>query len=334
MMTSIGDLAMSFSSRLNNARIRTDLNTLGQELTTGRKSDLRSALAGDVAPVSMLERMLSNLAAYGTATTEAALFASTAQTTLAQVTAQLESLTSAAFAMENSGDTVLLRGFGKDANSRFETMVGALNTSVAGRSVFGGAATGRPPIADPSALLDDLVSALPGTPTMQDVVDTVDAYFAPGGGFETSGYLGSATPMAAFRLSPDDSATFGLDARDPALGRAMGAAAKVALIDRGILSDSPDQQKALVRVAAEDLLSASSGIVAVRADVGTLESRVDMARTRNTTETAATQMALARLVRVDPYDTATDLQAVQTQLETFFSVTARLSQLTLAGYLR
>ncbi|WP_099824776.1 flagellin [Oceaniglobus indicus] len=334
MMTSIGDLAMSFSNRLSNARIRGDLNTLAQELTTGRKSDLRSALAGDIGPVSVLERTLSNLAGYDTAATEAAMFASGAQSALTHMSAHLEDLSTAAFALDASSDTALLRSFGKDASSRFDAIVGALNTSVAGRSVFGGSATDNPPIAATSVMLDDLIAALPATPTAQDVIDTVTDYFGAGGGFETTRYLGSDVPIADFRVAPGESAAFDLDARAASLRHAMGVAAMGALIDRGALSDRPDEQSALVSHIAEDSLSASGGITILRADVGTLEHRIETARTRNASERAATNFALYELVAADPYDTATDLQAVQTQLETFFSVTARLSQLTLSGYLR
>ncbi|WP_102106684.1 flagellin [Oceaniglobus roseus] len=334
MMTSIGDLAMSFSNRLTNARIRSDLNTLAQELSSGRKSDLRSALAGDVAPVSVLERSLSNLAAYGTANDEASLFAETAQTALEQVGGHLDALAGAALAMDNTTDELQIANFAANAASRFEAVVGALNTSVAGRSLFGGAETASPPLAPAREMLDALAAALPPVATVQEISDTVDAWFAPGGAFDTTGYRGATVPLAPFRMRPGEAVSFGMDARATEIRAALAATAKAALLDRGVLDGRPVEASALIGAIAEDLLGASNRITALRGDVGVLEERIDAARTRNASEGASARIALSTLVAADPYDTATNLQAVQTQLETFFSVTARLSQLTLSGYLR
>ena len=54
---------------------------------------------------------------------------------------------------------------------------------------------------------------------------------------------------------------------------------------------------------------------------------------RNAAEASALQIARNGLVAADPYDTATAIQAVQTQIETLYTLTARLSRLSLTDYL-
>jgi flagellar hook-associated protein 3 FlgL len=71
----------------------------------------------------------------------------------------------------------------------------------------------------------------------------------------------------------------------------------------------------------------------MRAGIGTLEARIETATARNSAETSALEMARNEIIAVDPYKAATDLSAAQTQLETLYTVTARLSRLSLAGYL-
>lgn len=334
MVQSIGDLAISFSNRSANVRIRTEMNTLVQELTTGRKSDIRSALSGELGPIAMIERSLSNATAYQTVINETELFLTTVQNSLSLVSEQLETLASAAFDMGNTSNPSLIANFGKQSRNQFESLVNTLNTSVAGRSLFAGNETATQPLGDPANILDDLVAALPPDALAEDVLTAVDAYFAVGGGFETARYLGSNTDLSPFRLSPKDVVTFDITANTDEIRGALAATATAALLDRGVLSNNNREQNSLIRQAGLNLFEASTGVITVRGEVGVLENRLETARTRNSVETDTLAMARAEMVGADPFETATRLQMVQTQLDTFYTLTARLSQLNLTGYLR
>ena len=63
------------------------------------------------------------------------------------------------------------------------------------------------------------------------------------------------------------------------------------------------------------------------------EARLDAAVTRNSAETSALEMTRADLIGVDSFETATRLEASQTQLETLYAITARMQRLNLADYL-
>ncbi len=334
MAQSIGDLALSFTGRNSNARIRSELNTLAQELTTGRKSEIRAPLTGDLAPAAVIERSLSNISAYETVISETKLFATGAQNSLAQVSDQLDSLAKAAFDMENTANNSLIANFAKDATGRLEHIVNTMNTTVAGRSLFAGDDTAAKPVDSVALILDDLQAVLPPNASAQDVSDAVDAYFAAGGAYSTGRYQGSPTQLGNFRVSPQDSLRFDITADSNGMRGALAAAAKAALLDRGALAGDVSEQRALIRISGLALMGASAEVVAIRSDLGIFESRLDSARTRNGTESSSLEMALAQLVNADPFDTATRLQEVQTQLETFYTLTARLSQLSLTGYLR
>jgi len=334
MLQSIGDLALTFSNRLSNVRIRTEMNTLATELTTGRKSDIRTPLSGDLTPVAVIERSLSNLAAYGTVISESALFLSGVQSGLSQIADQVQSLARGAIDMENTNSPSFIANFARDAASRFEAIVSTLNGSIAGRSLFAGNDTSARPVAAASLILDDLVAGLPPGARATDISAAVDAYFAPGAGFDTARYLGSDTAMAPMRVTPDDSLSFTVTAQTSELRTALAATAKAALLDRGILAGDTGQKGELIRQTGLDLFGAGVGIVTLRGDVGMIEGRLESARARNATEQGALQMARSALVGADPFQTATQLQGVKTQLETFYTLTARLSQLSLTRYLR
>lgn len=334
MMKSIGDLAMSFSQRTANVRIRTEMNTLAQELTSGLKADIRTPLAGDTAPIGLIERSLSNLSAYRTTIDETVLLVDGAQRTMSEIANHLSSIADGAFSTVNTTNDDLIANFGQDASDRFMSVANLLNGSIAGRTMFAGNDTDALPVGDGSLLLDDIEALIIPGATAQDVSDAVDTYFAPGGGYLTTRYAGSADPIGAVRISPDDALTYDITAEADELRHALAAIAKGAIIDRGVLDGQVEEQRKLIEMAGTDMLGASASVVALRGEVGSLESRLDSAGTRNATETDALAIARASLLEADPFETAIRLNSVQTQLDTFYTVTARLSQLSLTGYLR
>jgi flagellar hook-associated protein 3 FlgL len=71
----------------------------------------------------------------------------------------------------------------------------------------------------------------------------------------------------------------------------------------------------------------------MRSYVGTIQSYIENANTRNITEISAIEIARSSILSVDPYDSATKLQSMQTQLELLYAMTAKLSKLSLVNYI-
>ena len=55
---------------------------------------------------------------------------------------------------------------------------------------------------------------------------------------------------------------------------------------------------------------------------------------RNGAETTSLQIARNGITAVDPYETASRLEATRQQLETLYTLTARISRLSLVDFLR
>ncbi len=72
----------------------------------------------------------------------------------------------------------------------------------------------------------------------------------------------------------------------------------------------------------------------MRANLGTVEAHIETVSVQSASETSALEILKANLLSVDPYETASELQAVQTQLETLYALTARMSRLSLVDFLR
>lgn len=177
-------------------------------------------------------------------------------------------------------------------------------------------------------------NAIAGAVSPADARAAADAFFdTPGGDFEVLVYSGGTTGLAPVQLGAGESADLDLRADHVAFRETLKNAALVALVDDPGLALGDAARRGLFGDALDGLLSAKAAQVAVRADLGFAEERIARAGTRIEAEIAGLQIARNELLAVDPFEAATELEAVQLQLETLYTVTARTSRLSLVNFL-
>lgn len=332
-VTNLGDLSHSYSMRLRNVSIRQDIDRLTTELATGQVADIRDVLGGNYSYLTDIERRSSILGGYKIATTEATLYAGAMQSALGSVEqfgSELSSslLTAGTSAIGVSGsDTVA------EARGALDGMIGAINSSSAGRYLFSGAAVDQPPLADTDTLLTALRSAIAGAASPDDMLADAEAWFADPAGFEATLYQGGSNPIAPFALSQSDKITLDVRAVDPKLREVIKLTAIAALADDPGFGFGIQDQSELFDKAGQALLIAQDNVIALRANVGFVESRIDKVAARNAAEISSLEFAKVNLLEVDPYEAATRLEEAQFQLESLYSLTVRMSQLSLVNYL-
>lgn len=333
---SVGDMAHSFQMRRQNANLQTHLTRLGREMTTGIRSDLANAVSGDYRALAGLDRSLATLRAYKTATDEAALFAQTLQSALESAQTQAEDLAPGLLSAAMSGTPTLVDSTAHDARQKLDAVVAALNTQVADRHLLSGTATDRKSIRGADDILVALSAATAGQTTAAGIASAVATWFdaPPGaGGYLDTAYGGAAAPLAPFALGPGETATIDLTGADPAIRELLKGLALGALVAEGALPGDPAGRAVLLKSAGETLIAAGDAMAGVRARIGTAEARIADASARNAAEASAIEIARNGLIAADPYDTATAIEAVRTQIETLYTLTARLSRLSLKDYL-
>lgn len=331
---SIGDLAQAFQMRQDNLRVRTELLRLSDELSSGRKSDVTSAVSGDFGALSSIEGSLARFTAYGLATREAALTLGGAQAALGLVQTNMTELAGPLLMSLGSEQPSLVDTAAADARVRFDAVVAALNTRLADRTLFAGAATDGPALASAETMLDGVMLAIAPETTADGVAAAVQAWFDPGGGFDAAGYLGAASPASAVPIADGETVDQPVTAADPELRRTLAAFAMAAILDRGALAGQTAERADLANRAGEALLNAERGVVDLRTRIGTREDEADRARARTEAGIAALDLARAEILSADPFETATRLKAAEAQLEALYTLTARLSRLSLTEYLR
>ncbi|MGJ8609941.1 MAG: flagellin [Octadecabacter sp.] len=330
-----GDMRQHFLTSRLNTSLKTDLNTLVQELTTGEASDLTAHLRGSQSSLAGLDRQIELLGRFSQANTETGQMLSLMQTALSGVNSQRETASTHMLTISDASTPSQLSESAIVARSSFEAVVSNLNLRSSDRAMFGGNDLETNPLADADVMLDALRSAISGLTTADDIETAIDTWFdTPGGGFETVGYLGDPNGTMSRMTGANEAVDISVRADDSAIRDTLKALAKGALSSETAFGLDVDVQQELQMQSAVDLLSTASDVVGLQASLGFAQGRVEEGSVRTSAQESSYGIARNELVSVDQYETASDLQSVQLQLETHYTLTARLSRLSLTEYLR
>lgn len=330
-MISLGDMAQTLMLRRQNAALKSEMQAASNELTTGKVADVGQALRGDFSPLAAIDASLARLGGYRAATTEAGLMAAAMQTALGNIAGLATGLASGLLTASAATQPAQVDAAGADARQRLAAALSALNTTFADRALFAGTQTDRAPLPDADTLLTAVETATTGAVSGADVEAAVTAWFADPAGFAAIYQGGPA--RAALPIAAGETAQIDTTATDPGLRSTLAGLVMGALLDRGALAGQPVARADLARRAGSGLIEAASARTMVAARLGSIEASIDTAATRNSAEASALELARQGLVQADPYQAAARLAATETQIQSLYSITARLSRLSLVGYI-
>ncbi|MBN8188022.1 flagellar biosynthesis protein FlgL [Salipiger thiooxidans] len=333
-MDTVGDLARTLVLRTHQTRLNQEMDRLGVEIASGFVRDPASHLGGDITGLLAIDRTLAQLETYRVNTTEASFLTGTMQNALEEIQIRAESVSQVLLSVELTPNDEMLNTMSSEAESALNQMLNGLNRSVGGRFLFSGTATDGHAVIDSDTMLNELRTALAGQTDVAGVEAALDAWFdTAGGGFETTGYLGSTTSLAPMRLSKTESANVDIRADDQVFRDTMKALAKAALASDSSLALPENVKIELIGNAALDLQTAQAHMVELRSGLGALQQRIEETSTRNSAERAATTIARVELVGTDQFETATRYENTRAQLESLYAITVRSSRMSLVGFL-
>lgn len=328
---SFGDLAQSNLLRLQTAATKDRMARLSQDLATGRTHDTPRHLQGDLGPLSAIDASLARLQGYGAVTRDLSLFAGAMQSSLSHISALSVEAGNGLITASGTASLTHLRSAAGAAAAVLDTALATLNTRLGDRSLFSGTETASPALGSAEELLSALALEVQGMTDVASVSAALDQWFSAPGGFG-SFYRGGA-PLAPVPVAEGETVTLEVTAADPALRDSLKALATAALVARGVFDGTPGMIHDLARKAGEALLTTETARSHLAARLGTAEARIADATARNSAEDTALNLARSAMVALDPYETATRLQDAETQLQMIYTLTARLSRLSLADYL-
>ena len=333
--SSIGDMRQHFLTSRTNSSLTNELNTLVQELTNGEKSDLTQHLGAGQTQLSGIDRHLDMLSSFARSNVSTGQMLSAMQSALENAETQRGTVSSALLTIDESSSSAQVQEAGSIARSGFDTVVQSLNIRFGDRAMFGGNDLNQAPLVDADTMLADIETAVTGLTSASDITAAIDDWFdQAGGGFETLAYQGDNTGFMNRPTNANSSIEIDVRADDQSFRDMFKAFAKstIAGDQTNTLDDSTRQEMQMQ--AGVDLLSVASPLSGLRGRVGFAESQIEEASVRVAAQQTSYSIARNDLVSADPYETAIRLESVQLQLETHYTLTARLSRLSLTEYLR
>lgn len=346
--TYVSTQTVSGAMRRSILDMQTELTQRQKELTTGRLADVGLSLGARTGESVALRTQSSGL-----------------QTLLdgnAIASSRLSATQGALQAMaDDAGDFVgeLIEAKSNPANAatlverakdQLGGLVGAFGTTYEGAHLFGGINTDAAPVADyfgpPASAAKQAVDAAfqarfgmsqddPAVSTISasDLEDFLDTDFA--GLFDDANWAANwssaSDEVTRSRISSAEQVTTGTTANDPAMRKL--AMAYTMMADLGAANLSDEAYETLVGKAASVLGDGTQGLTAIQGQLGFAQEAVTKANDRISSQMDVLATHIGSLEDVDPYEASTRVNDLITQLETAYTVTGRLQQLSLLDYL-
>lgn len=346
-VSTISSLSIVGAPRSTVERARRDLVNAQLEVSTGRHADVGLALGSSVRETLLARTQLTDLDGLRQSTELVAGRLEVSQSALGSINKDATKLQDYLVAARSS--IVGQQTVTNEAAGFFETFRDLSNTTYNGASVFGGLNTLAAPIAD--------YFSQPQSAARTAVQDAFTAHF---GFASTDPKVANITPdkLSAFVSGPLTDIISGLSWSNFSTASSTNlkdrisstevvessananaqpfrdiAKAYIMISDLGAGKMSQGAFEVLADAATNSLSVGISGVGVVQSNLGFVQERVSSAQIVSSAATNLLQKHVNSLESVDPYEAATNLNSITTQLETAYSITARIQKLSILNYL-
>ena len=329
-------------------KTQSELVTAQKEISTGRLADVGRTLGGRTGQAVSLRQEHARLETILTTNQMAGSRLETTQLTLGQLRETASGFLGALVGVGKG--TTGAAALQQAAEQGLKGLIGSLNASAGGAHLFGGINADAKPVADyyatPAAAnkqaVDNAFAAAFGvaqTDPGAAAIGAADMQAFLDGDFRAlfedpqwSGTWSAATSQnVQSRISPTEVADTSVNANEQAMRKLAMAYTMVADLGAGRLNE------ATFRVVAETATRlVSEGIqdlTALQGRVGGTQARIAQMNERMSAQTDILATRIGSLENVDPYEAASRVTTLMTQLETGYALTARLQRLSILNYL-
>ena len=331
---SVSDLARNLLNQSQSQVLKSRQVELTQELTSGVVQDQRKHLGGDLSLVSSVVRAQELQQSYIKNNQDVEIIAETMQTALETIVESADQLIDVTVIGPQTRLPQVANVAKFQAAETIDTMISVLNTSVSGLYIFSGTAMQDQAVASSETLLAELDLAITGAVGPAGVGAAVDAFFAPGGTYDTTIYTGSTTDIQNAKIDERESVDLSVRADNDAIRDSFRAAAYAYAAGSDLIVADFEERASILAASREATFSSKDGVLTLSANVGFAQQRIEDAIVRLRVQDGELQQTYADLIGIDEYDTATQLEAVNTRLEMVYATTVRASRLSFLEYLR
>ncbi|KAF2988889.1 flagellar hook-associated family protein [Methylocystis sp. MJC1] len=348
MISSVSTAGMSTALSNTIVDLQKRLSIAQKELSTGQHADMSVSIGSQLTQDSLLHLSVSDLEAITASNNVVSSRLDITQASLQKFSTDAQSMRNALIQAQsgfsNRGAVI------QQAQTSLSTMMSSLNASSGGVYVFGGVKGNTAPIADTSsappsaakASLDAAFTSNFGFPPSDPRVSTITASqmnaFISGpmaALFSSSSWTAnwssaSSTPLQN-RISITQTSATSVTANDASFRNI--AFGYTMLTNLGVSNLSNDTYQAVVSAATNYLDQGVSGLTGLQEQVGVMQSDLKSAQQNMGTQKDLLNTQIGTLENVDPAQASVTVTNLMTQIETSYSLTARIQQLSLTKYL-
>ena len=328
-------------------RLQGDMMNAQKEMSSGKYADVGLVLGARTGQAVALNRDIDRLKALGDSNGLVSTRLDTIQDAMTRLTQEAEAFLSA-LTVGGGGDTErqVLQATGKNT---LETLTSVLNTSLKGEYIFAGVNTDIKPINDyeeagspNKAAFDTAFTTFFGFPqsdpavaniSATDMTDFLDNVVQPmfmGSDWQANWSNATDEPVTS-RITLNEMAETSVSANSEGIRKLAMTTSIISDLLQAPLNENArnaliDQSRVLVGEAIADVQN-------VQAKVGLVQNRVVSANERLSMQVEIMTKNLDDMQGVDPYEAATRVNDLLTQIETSYALTSRIQQLSLLKYL-
>ena len=332
---SIGELSRNTLMTQQNREIKNRIEVLSEQMVTGQVINITRHLNGNFHELADIEHRLKTLEHYKKSMQQGANMLSVTQLALKNIHDRTQTLHDKLRQTDQLSKTAFQTALKTESRAAFDAAISSLNTETSGRSLFAGAAHEKPALATAKDIYSKLKTAINGMTKANDIVTAVETWFnGSGGGFETSGYLGTKIKSGPIQFAKGQDADWPVKADDAKLRPTLQFLALAALALDTDITIPQAERLALVEKSTDGLDQNKNDLIDLQANIGSLKARITRMQTNQSFEKSSLELAKTTLIGVDQYEITTRFEAANNQLKLLYSMTARLSKLSLVDYLR
>ena len=315
------------------AEIRARADDARTEAVTERFADLTAELDGRGNEVMQIEKSIQDLQEYAEAIALSEGRATTMQGALDAMRLTAQQITDTADTLRTNGTSRDFESLSEQARAALESLIGSMNVSFAGRSLFAGDAVDTAPIVDADTILTNAEPLLAGGATPLTAYAALDtAFFAAGDLFETTFYVGGTGDAPVTEVAPGERVDYGVRADEDPMRRVLFNMTVMAAAFDTTNGIAGNVREGLLELASSGLRNSIGEIAQIQGRLGSAEARIATMKSRNIASEASLTISFNELAGADSFTAALQLTQLEDQLEVAFTTTARLANLTLANF--
>lgn len=339
--TSISSHSISTAMQLTVSNAQTEIAKLQEEAVSGTYADVGLELGTRTSTSLDYSRESSRLQSIIDSNALADTRMKTSQLALKNMSDAAQGLLNSVTALSGNSDASSLKVAADTAMSTLENFVSYANSSANGEYLFSGINTDAQTLSDGfiSDVTADFNSALNtfmtanGISSVGDITSTQMTQFLSDyeAGFDWSSWTNASDTTMSTRISTSETVSTSTSANsDGFKNLVLAAVVSSQLVNAGLNTSALGVVNAKTTEYAG---SSITGINSQQSSLGLSQERLEKANTYMGAQKSIIDTQLTGLVGVDTYDASVRLTTLLTQVETSYTITAKIQNLSLVNYL-